>query len=95
MGFFNSEKYLLSMYVAISIATLLILFNFVDIFEKLQPDDTENIWKDKIKSLTGFVTSDSNVLENNNSFKSHLIYYSIIGILGFFILLIIFKIFRD
>lgn len=94
MRFFDSEKYLLLMYVAISIATLLILFNFVDIFEKLQPGDTENIWKDKIKSLTGFVT-DSNVLENNNSFKSHLIYYSIIGILGFFILLIIFKIFRN
>ena len=141
MGFFDSEKYILSMYVAISIVTLLILFNFVGIFENSQGiNNNKIILKDKIKSFTGFANlDDSENLEDENlddsenleddldyleneeesenleddldyleneeesenlddenqtPFKSYFIYYSIIGILGFFILLIIFKIFR-
>ena len=98
MSFFDSEEYLLSMYVAISIVTLLILFNFVRIFEDSQDINNNEIsLKDKIKSFSGFANLDysENLKdENQTPFKSYLIYYSIIGILGFFILSIIFKIFR-
>ena len=98
MGFFDSEKYILSMYVAISIVTLLILFNFVGIFENSQGiNNNKIILKDKIKSFTGFANlDDSENLEDENqiSFKSYFIYYSIIVILGFSILLIVYKIFR-
>ena len=86
MGFFDSETYLLVMYVAISLVSLLILFNFVNIFQ-----GPEFIFEDKVIKITGLVAEEQ---ELEDLSKAYFVYYSIITILGFFILLTVIRFFR-
>jgi len=100
MSLFENEKFTSFMFVLISVVSLLILFNFVNIFDDYGYG--ERVENDR--GVTGLVVSDDDknesdvrdVIRNEGelySQKSYMIYYSIISILGFLIFLLSFRYF--
>jgi len=83
---FESKQYTTIMYLAILIVSLLILFNFINIFEgkEIQQENRNSL-------ITGFATHDNNDSNKTNggegdgelySGKSYFIYYMILTVLG-------------
>ena len=81
MRLFDHENYNSFMYLAISIVSLLIIFNFVNILEN---NETENQ-----KTITSLAISDIDYS------KGYLFYYLFIGFLGFFIALTTYKLYKS
>ena len=93
MRIFESDKFAPFMFVAISIALLLILFSFVSLF-----NDKD---KSQIKGFTGFAISEDNETliikqpqsEELYSEKVYFMYYILVIILGICIFLLSFRFF--
>ena len=104
---FDSNKYTAFMYVAILVVSLLILFNFVNVFENKRITNNK-FGEDKIVQkyrITGFTTHDNNDTNEKGdgdgkdddkelySEKSYFVYYIILIVLGFGIIGLAFRYF--